>query len=123
MSNYIDGFVFPISKKNLEQYKHVAEQVAVIWKEHGATAYFEFVGDELVIAGTRSFTDLIACQEDEVVIFGWVAFESKEIRVLAHEKVASDSRMEILVAPLMEGERKIFDAERMGVGGFSSLVG
>ncbi|PWL27687.1 MAG: hypothetical protein DCO96_10300 [Fluviicola sp. XM-24bin1] len=54
--NYIDGFVFPIKEKYLKEYQKVAEQVAEIWKEYGALAYFEFVGDDMHIS-TRKTND------------------------------------------------------------------
>ena len=54
MKNYIDGFVLPIPRIYLEEYKKVAEKVAEIWKEYGAIAYFEFVGDDLSLEGTKN---------------------------------------------------------------------
>ncbi|MBT8313629.1 MAG: DUF1428 domain-containing protein, partial [Maribacter sp.] len=39
MTNYIDGFVFPVPQKYLVQYQRVVETVANIWKQHGALAY------------------------------------------------------------------------------------
>jgi len=59
MKNYIDGFVLPIPHRYLDEYKMAAEQVADIWKEHGAIAYFEFVGDDLALEGTRSFIEAV----------------------------------------------------------------
>jgi len=123
MHTYIDGFVFPIQHEHLAEYKGVAEQVAEIWREYGALAYFEYVGDELSLEGTRSFTEAVELEDGEVVIFGWVIFPSKEIRNLANEKVPTDPRMAQLVAPLMDTERLIFDASRMMYGGFRPLVG
>lgn len=122
MHTYIDGFIFPIPAAHLEEYTNVAKQVAEIWKEHGALAYHEFVGDELTLEGTRSFVDTIDVQVDEVVIFGWVVFPSKETRDLANKKVPVDPRMAELVAPLMRTEKLIFDASRMVYGGFKALV-
>jgi len=49
MTNYIDGFVLPIPRIYLNEYKKVAEKVAEIWKKYGAIAYFEFVGDDLFL--------------------------------------------------------------------------
>jgi len=123
MTNYIDGFVFPIPKVHLEAYKKVAEQVATIWKEHGAINYCEYVGDDMNLEGTKSFEDVLDVQENEATIFGWVVFPSKEIRDIANKKVPEDSRMTALVAPLMNSENLIFDARRMVYGGFNSLVG
>lgn len=122
MASYIDGFVFPIPEVYLDQYKKVAAEVAKIWKEYGATAYQEFVGDDLLLEGTRSFTEAVHAKGDEVVVFGWVVFPSKEVRDLANKKVPQDPRMTELVAPLTNAEKLIFDASRMIYGGFKPLV-
>ncbi len=122
MANYIDGFVFPIPRTHLDEYKKVATLVAEIWKEYGATAYFEFVGDDLTLEGTRSFIETVQVKEDEEIVFGWVVFPSKEIRDLANNKVPSDPRMKELVAPLTDPKKLIFNARRVGYGGFKSLI-
>jgi uncharacterized protein YbaA (DUF1428 family) len=122
MANYIDGFVFPVPRIHLNEYKRVAEKVAEIWKEYGALAYFEFVGEDLKLEGTRSFIEVVDLRDDEVVIFGWVIFPSKEIRDRANKQVPTDSRMAELIAPLTAPRRLIFDAERMVYGGFQPLV-
>ena len=118
MANYIDGFVLPIQRDRLDEYKRLAEEVAEIWKEHGALDYWEYVGDDLKLEGTRSFADLVAATEDETILFGWVVFDSREARDLANEKVAADPRM----VDLLESSNSGFDAERMAYGGFQSLV-
>ncbi len=122
MSNYIDGFIFPIPRIHLHEYKQAAEKIAVIWKEHGALAYNEFVGDDLHLEGTRSFVDAVNVKDDEGIVFGWVAFPSKEVRDRANEQVPKDPRMANLVAPLISPEKLVFDAGRMVYGGFKSLV-
>jgi uncharacterized protein YbaA (DUF1428 family) len=119
MAHYIDGFVLPIPRDRLNEYKRVVEAVAEIWKEHGALDYLEYVGDDLILEGTRSFTDLVAATEDETIVFGWVVFDSREARDLANEKVAADPRM----ADLIDPSNPVFDAKRMAYGGFRSLVG
>lgn len=122
MTNYIDGFVLPVPRIHLNEYKSVAEKVAEIWKEYGALAYFEYVGEDLTLEGTRSFIKTVDAKEDEVIIFGWVIFPSKETRYLANKQVPTDPRMAELVAPLTDPERLIFDASRMVYGGFQPLV-
>lgn len=123
MANYMDGYVFPIPKDHLITYKNIAEQVALIWKEFGALDYVELVDDDLRMEGTRSFRECIPINENEVIIFGWINFDSKESRDEAHKKVASDPRMVDLIAPLLDPSNLIFDAERMVFGGFNPLVG
>jgi uncharacterized protein YbaA (DUF1428 family) len=122
MTQYIDGFVLPVPRIHLNEYKSVAEKVAEIWKEYSALAYFEYVGEDLKLEGTRSFIEVVDLKEDEVIVFGWVIFHSKEIRNLANKQVPTDPRMTELVAPLTDPERLIFDASRMVYGGFKSFV-
>ena len=122
MKNYIDGFTLPIPQIHLAEYMSVVEQVAEIWKEYGALDYNEYVGDDMNLEGTRSFTNTVDAKEDEVVIFGWVVFPSKEVRDLANKQVPNDPRMTELVSPLTNPERLIFDASRMVYGGFKKFV-
>ena len=122
MANYIDGFILPVPRIHLSEYKGVAEKVAEIWKEYGALDYFEYVGEDLNLEGTRSFAEVVDLKEDEVIVFGWVVFPSKETRDLANKQVPTDPRMAELVAPLTDPERLIFDAGRMVYGGFQPLV-
>ena len=122
MAKYIDGFVFPIHKNHLEEYQAVAEKVAEVWKEHGALSYHEFAGDDLHLEGTRSFADIAELKEEEVVVFGWVVFPSKDVRDQANQAVPKDPRMAELVNPLVDPNKMIFDFSRMIYGGFKSLV-
>lgn len=122
MVNYIDGFVFPIKKVHIEEYKQVADKVADIWKEYGALTYFECVDTGLKIKNTLPFDKLVTKKEDETVIFGWMTFDSRETRDLAHQKVAADQRMIKLVEPLINPLKLIFDASRMIYGGFKPLI-
>lgn len=118
MSNYVDGFVHPVHREKLEEYKSLAKAAAAIWKEHGALTYWECVGDDVRPEGTGSFADMISANEDEAVLFGWLVFESREARDLAGEKVATDPRM----AKLMSESDAGFDPLRMAYGGFQPFV-
>ena len=122
MANYIDGFVLPIPRAHLDEYRRAAEKTAEVWKEHGALAYFEYVGEDMNLEGTRSFPEAVGASADEAVVFGWVVFDSKETRDIANERVVSDPRMEDLIGPLTDPSRLVFDATRMVFGGFEALV-
>ncbi len=122
MTHYIDGFVLPVPRDQLDVYRDVVEKIADIWKEHGALDYSEFVSDDIKLEGTRSFSDFAGAKNDETVVFGWVVFESRGARDLANERVAVDPRMTDLIGPLTHSSRPIFDAKRMVYGGFQSLV-
>jgi len=123
MDHYIDGFVIPISRDHVDDYKKVAQAVAAIYKEHGAIEYLEFIGDDMERKCTRPFPEVVSATEDEVVVFGWAVFESREARDLINAKVEVDPRMGPLVAPLLDPANLIFNSERMAYGGFRSLVG
>lgn len=114
--------MFPVPRIHLNKYRGIAEKVAEIWKEYGALTYFEYVGDDLKFEGMRSFIKAVDLKENEVVVFGWVIFPSKQIREAAIKQVPNDPRMKKLVAPLTDPKRLIFDAERMIYGGFKPLV-
>ncbi len=118
MPQYIDGFVHPIPRDRLDEYKSLVATVAEIWKEHGALDYWECVGDDLALEGTRSFIEFVAATKDEAILFGWVVFDSREARDLVNQKVAADPRMEELMAVSNTG----FDAQRMTYGGFQPFV-
>ena len=118
MTHYIDGFVLPVSRNRLDEYRRLVEAAAEIWKEHGALDYREYVGDDLILEGTRSFTDVIAATDGEAIVFGWVVFEFRGARDLANEKAAADPRMTDLINSTISG----FDAKRMAYGGFQSFV-
>ncbi len=118
MARYIDGFVHPIPRSKLAAYQRLALAVAEIWKKHGALEYWEAVGDDLDIADTASFTDLVDATENEAVLFGWVLFESRQARDVANNKVAADPQMQTLMASIDVG----FNAKRMAYGGFRPLV-
>lgn len=39
MGKYVDGFVLPVPKNNVEKYRRVAQACSEIWREYGALAY------------------------------------------------------------------------------------
>ena len=118
MPRYIDGFVIPVAKDRIDDYRRTAEKAAAVWKEHGALDYWECVGDDLDVKDMVSFRQLTQAGPDDTVIFAWVVFESREHRDRANEKIMADPRLHA-----MGGEvNAIFDCKRMAYGGFKSLV-
>ena len=35
MSRYVDGFVLPVPKKNLQAYRRIARKAGRVWRDHG----------------------------------------------------------------------------------------
>jgi uncharacterized protein YbaA (DUF1428 family) len=118
MGKYVDGFVLPIAKENVEKYKEMAQRASEIWKEHGALDYYECVGDDLDNGEMLSFKKIAGASDDETVIFAWIAYESREQRDKVNEAVMSDPRLK----EDMEESKNIFDFKRMAYGGFKTLV-
>lgn len=118
MNHYVDGFIIPIPKARLEEYRQMAEKAAKIWKEYGALDYWECVGDDMATQDTLSFSQIANLTPDEVVMFSWVVFASKEARDAANAKIFADPRMN----EMMNESNPIFDCKRMAYGGFRPLV-
>ena len=120
MARYIDGFVIPVAKDRIEEYRRIAEKAALVWRECGALDYWECVGDDLSAEDLchASFPQLVQAGPDETVIFAWAVFESREHRDLANEKIMADPR----VKEMMDRDQPLFDHKRMAHGGFMELV-
>lgn len=117
---YVDGFVIPISKKNVAAYKKMATAASKIWMEHGAVSYVEAIGDDLKCGADIgvTFNKLTAAKPSETVIFAFVTYKSRKHRDAVNKKIMADPR----IAKMMEGKKPPFDCKRMAYGGFASLV-
>ena len=62
MARYVDGFVLPVPKKNVQAYRRLAQGAAKVWREHGALEYRECVGDDLKPKGAVPFPRLARCK-------------------------------------------------------------
>ncbi len=114
---YIDGFVLPLPKDNVEKYRAVASKAGAVWREHGALAYHECIADDVKPGKVTSFPQSVQLQPDELVVFAWIVFESREHRDQVNAKVMSDPRIKDMGPDGMP-----FDGKRMIYGGFKSLV-
>jgi uncharacterized protein YbaA (DUF1428 family) len=69
MANYVDGFVIPLPKKNLNTYRRLAQKAGRVWKDHGALEFRECVGDDLNVEMGLSFPRGIKTKPGETVLF------------------------------------------------------
>jgi uncharacterized protein YbaA (DUF1428 family) len=44
---YVDGYVLPVPKKNLQAYRRMAQKAGKAWRDHGALEFRECVGEDL----------------------------------------------------------------------------
>lgn len=119
MSRYIDGYVIPIKKSKLAAYRKMAAKAGRIWKEYGALAYVECIGDDLKIPGlTMTFPKLTKLKAGEVVAFSFIVYKSRKHRDAVNKKVMADPRLQAMCDP----ENPPFDMKRMACGGFAAIV-
>lgn len=116
--SYIDGFVVPLPKENIEAYRAMAQEAGKVWREHGALSFRECIADDVKSGFVTSFPQSVQLKDDEVVVFSWIEYASRAERDAINEKVMKDPRM----AGMMDAERLPFDGKRMIYGGFETLV-
>lgn len=117
MGRYVDGFVLPVPKKNVEAYRKIASDAGKVWREYGALQYVECVGDDVKPGELTSFPQSVKLEPDETVIFAWIVYASRADRDRINEQVMKDPRISAASPATMP-----FDAKRMFWGGFETLV-
>ncbi len=120
MAEYVDGFVVPIKKDKVEEYREMSGKVGALYREFGATEYKECVADDVKPGEVTSFPRSVNLEDDEIVVFSWIKYESRAKRDEINEKVMADPRMKGMMD---EGEPDdIMDPKRMFFGGFEVIV-
>jgi uncharacterized protein YbaA (DUF1428 family) len=117
MPQYVDGYVLPVPKNQIDTYRQIAEKAGSIWREHGALEYRECVGDDLEVKEMVPFPRMVEIKPDETVVFAWIVFESRAHRDEVNAKVMKDPRLKGTDSQAMP-----FDCKRMAYGGFSTIV-
>lgn len=118
MTKYVDGFVLPVPKKNLQAYRRFAQKAGKVWREHGALEYRECVGDDVKMGKLTSFPQSVKLKPGETVVFSWIVFKSRAHRDRVNAKVMKDPRL----ADMMDPKALPFDGKRMVYGGFELVL-
>lgn len=111
---YVQGFVLPVPADKKEAYRKAATDFSPIAKEFGATRQVEAWGDDVPDGKLTDFKGAVKAKPDEIVVFSWIEFPSKEVAEAAHQKIMVDPRMHNMEMP--------FDGQRMIVAGFSPIL-
>jgi uncharacterized protein YbaA (DUF1428 family) len=125
---YVDGFLMPVPKAKMADYRKFAKLGAKLWMEHGALDYKECVADDLNFlvptADGKGFQKvpstmpaMVKAKRGETVVFSFIVFRSKAHRDRVNKKVMGDPRMNTIDPALMP-----VDMARMGYGGFKAFV-
>lgn len=115
MARYVDGFVIPVKKKNVNTYKKMATIGCKAWMKHGALSYYECVGDDFMKWGL-GFKKMCKLKADETFIFAFIVFKSKSHRDQVNKKVHKEFAMKEWDFAMP------FDMKRFAVAGCKAIV-
>ena len=118
MAHYIDGFVIPLPKKNVNAYRRMARAAGKIWREFGALEFKECVADDVKVGKWTSFPRSVKRKDSETVWFSYIVYKSRAHRDKVMAKVMKDKRL----ASMMDPKAMPFDGKRMFWGGFKTLL-
>ncbi len=113
---YVDGYVLPVPKKNLQAYRRMAQKAGEVWRKHGALDYKECVGDDLKTKWGTPFPRIMNLKPGETVVFSYIVFKSRTHRDRVNAKVMKE------IEKMCEPKDMPFDVKRMVYGGFKILV-
>lgn len=114
--SYVDGFVAPVPKAKLEDYKKLARLSSQVWREHGALDYREYIADDAPKGEVTSFPRSVQLKDDETVVIAYITYKSRAHRDEVNKKVMDDPRMK------NDPSSWPFDGKRMIFGGFAPLL-
>ncbi len=117
MGVYVDGFVVPVPKEKLADYRRMARKFGKLWMQHGALEVHECAADDVLPGKLTSFPQAVKLKPDELVIFSWIVFKSRRHRDAVNKKVMADPMMAD-----MSPQSAPFDSQRMFFGGFKEIV-
>jgi uncharacterized protein YbaA (DUF1428 family) len=118
VARYVDGFLVPVPRKNLEAYRKMSQKAGKVWRELGALEYKECAGDDLKTTFGLAYPKLMRLKAGETAVFSWIVYKSRAHRDRVNAKVMKDPR----IANMMSPKEMPFDVKRMAYGGFEVIV-
>jgi len=117
MPQYVDGFVLPVPRDKVDEYRAIATKAGEVWREYGALEYRECIAEDVPVGELTSFPRSVKAGEDETVVFAWITYESRGHRDEVNKKVMEDPRM----ADMDPADMPV-DMKRLIYGGFEVMV-
>ena len=118
MPRYVDGFLVPVPKKNLQAYRRIAQKAGKVWREHGALDYIECIAEDVKPGKVTSFPQSVKLEPGETIVLAWIVYKSRAHRDRVNAKVMKDPRLN----EMMDPKAMPFDGKRMIFGGFEVLL-
>lgn len=113
---FVDVFMAAVPTASREAYVAHTEQMAPVFREHGALAVHEAWGVDVPDGTVTSMPLAVKKQDDETVVVGWVVWPDKATRDAGMPKVFADPRASHDAAPMP------FDGKRLIYGGFETFM-
>ncbi|MGE0762991.1 MAG: DUF1428 domain-containing protein [Bdellovibrionales bacterium] len=115
MLGYVEGFVIPIKRKNMREYKKLALWGRRVWMKHGAVSYYECFVDDFTQHGL-GFKKMCKLKSGETAIFAFIIYRSKAHRNQVYKGVKKE--MDKFKNP----PKMPFDMKRFSMAGCKVLV-
>lgn len=108
---YVDGILLAVPTANKEAYRLHAQEVARLFKEHGADAVVACWGDDVPEGQLTSMPKAVQRQQDETVALSWIVWPSREVRDAGMKAVMDDPRSPKTMP--LDGKRVIYGGFRV----------
>lgn len=120
-AGYIDGYVFPIPKRNVKAYTKMAKEGAELWMKYGALGYLESMGDDMKNAWGMPIEKMAKAAKGETVGFAFILFKSRKHRDSVNAKVHKDMASQ-MTEEQMKKMKMPFDPKKAAYAGFKTIV-
>ena len=120
--SYVDGYVIPIPRRKLGEYRRMANAAGKVWMKHGALQYFECVADDVKPGKWTSFPRAVKLKRGEVVVFSFIVYRSRGQRDSINKKAMKVFMNDPKWKKYMDPKNMPFDGKRMFWGGFKPIV-
>jgi uncharacterized protein YbaA (DUF1428 family) len=120
--SYVDGYVLPIPRRKLAEYRRMANGAGKVWMKNGALQYVESVADDVKPGKWTSFPRSVKLRRGEVVVFSFVVYRSRKQRDRINAKVMKHFMNDPKWKKYMDPKNMPFDGKRMFFGGFRPIV-
>ena len=112
--SYVNGFVAAVPAANKQDYIEHCRETQSYFKDLGATRVVDCWGDDVPDGKVTDYKGAVKAKPDEIVVFSWIEWPSKEARDKGWDAAQKDPRMKDIQMP--------FDGQRLVYGGFSTLL-
>ncbi len=111
--NYVDGFLAAVPKTNKSKFIEHSKLFTTILHDYGALSVVDCWEDDVPEGKVTSMPLAVQKKDDEIIVFSWITWPSKEVRDKGMEKLMKDPRASEEVNPMP------FDGKRVIFGGFN----